>query len=165
LGRRLVEAGARFVTASGFKIQQWDTHGTNDKILRETLVPPFDQTLSTLLIDLQERGMLDSTIVLVMGEFGRTDDLNANGGRDHWCHCWSVVAGGGGIQGGKIVGSSDERGAYPAGRVVSMGDLFATVYKAFGIDWRKEYMHPIGRPLKIANSLNDETGVPIPELI
>lgn len=165
LARRLVEAGARFVTASGFKIQQWDTHANNDKILRETLVPPFDQALSALLTDLKERGMLDSTVVLVMGEFGRTDDLNANGGRDHWCHCWSVVAGGGGIRGGHVVGASDERGAYPAGRVVSMGDLFATVYKAFGIDWRKEYMHPIGRPLKIANSLNNETGVPLPELI
>jgi hypothetical protein len=76
-----------------------------------------------------------------------------------------MILGGGGLKGGQIIGASDERGAYVAERLVAMGDVFATIYKAFGIDWTKEYMHPIGRPLKIANSLNDQTGVPIQELI
>jgi len=165
LARRLVEAGSRFVTAGGYKAQAWDTHTKNNKSMKEDLAPTFDRTLSALLDDLQQRGLLESTVVVALGEFGRTADINIDGGRDHWSHCWSVAIGGGGLKGGRVVGASDARGAYVADRQVSMGDLFATVYKAFGIDWKKEYMHPIGRPLKIANSLNDETGIPIHELI
>ena len=165
LARRLVEAGSRFVTAGGYKAQAWDTHTANNKTLKEELAPTYDETLSALLDDLQQRGLLESTVVLALGEFGRTADINIDGGRDHWSHCWSVTIGGGGIKGGQAVGSSDETGAYVADRMVSMGDLFATIYKAFGIDWRQEYMHPIGRPLKIANSFDDETGTPIHELI
>ena len=169
IARRLVEAGSRFVTAFDLKRvetgRNWDTHGTNDKQHKDVLVPVLDQTLSTLLTDLEERGLLESTLVIAMGEFGRTYDLNPGGGRDHWCHCWSMVLGGGGIRGGQIIGASDERGAYVADRMVTIGDLLATIYKALGIDWTREYMHPIGRPLKIANSINDETGKPIEELI
>ena len=165
LARRLVESGSRFVTASGYKAQAWDTHKDNDRRHKENLGPSLDRSLATLLEDLEQRGLLESTMVLVMGEFGRTDDLNPDGGRDHWPHCWSMLLGGGGIRGGKVIGASDEKGAYPAERRTSMGDAFATVYKAFGIDWHKEYMHPIGRPLKIANSFDDTTGTPIPELI
>ena len=165
LARRLVEAGSRFVTASGWTSGNWDTHFDNDKKLRETLGPTLDQTFSTLLEDLEQRGLLESTIVIATGEFGRTDDLNLDGGRDHWCHCWSLVLGGGGIRGGQVVGASDERGAYPAERPVTVGDLFATIYKAFGVDWTKEYMHPIGRPVKISNSVDDLTGTPLQELI
>jgi len=91
--------------------------------------------------------------------------VNANGGRDHWPHCWSLAIGGGGIRGGRIVGASDAQGGYVADRQVTVGDLAATVYKAFGIDWTKEYMSPIGRPIKIANSINDETGEPIKDLV
>ena len=125
----------------------------------------MDQAFSALLEDLEQRGLLQSTIVLAMGEFGRTPHLNPDGGRDHWAECWSLIVGGGGVKGGRLVGASDERGAYVAERMVSMGDAFATIYKALGIDWTKEYMHPIGRPLKIANSLNDQTGAPIQELM
>ena len=100
-----------------------------------------------------------------MGEFGRTAHINVNLGRDHWPECWSVAVAGGGIRGGQVVGASDERGAYVADRMVTMGDLLATIYKAFGIDWEKTYMHPIGRPIKIANSINDKTGVPLHELL
>lgn len=111
--------------------------------------------------------MLESTVVIAMGEFGRTVDpiIRKAQGRDHWCHCWSMVLGGGGIRSGQVVGASDERGAFPVGRKVSIGDLYATTYKALGIDWTKEYMHPIGRPLKIANAIHDETGVPIAGLV
>jgi uncharacterized protein (DUF1501 family) len=164
LARRLVEGGCRFVTAAGYKMNEWDTHKTNDKNLRESLVPPLDQALSTLLEDLEQRGLFQSTLVIAMGEFGRTPHFNADKGRDHWPHCWSLVLGGGGIRGGQVIGASDEKGAQVAERMVTIGDLFATVYKAFGIDWTREYMTPIGRPIKIANSINDTTGEPIKEL-
>jgi len=165
LARRLVEAGSRFVTAGGYAAQAWDTHDTNDTKMRDTLGPTLDRSLSALIDDLDQRGMLDSTIVMVMGEFGRTADLNIGGGRDHWPECWTAMLAGGGIRGGQVVGASDERGAYVADRMVTMGDLYATLYKAMGIDWNKTYMHPIGRPVKIANSNNDETGEPLHELV
>lgn len=166
LARRMVEAGSRFVTAAGYKFNAWDTHSDNDRIHRDQLVPVLDQTLATLLEDLEQRGLLESTLVLAIGEFGRTPHHNPNAGRDHWSHCWSMALGGGGIRGGQVVGASDERGAYlAAGRKVTIGDLFATVYQALGIDWHKEYMHPIGRPVKIANSEDDHTGKPVEELL
>ncbi len=165
LARRLVEAGSRFVTAGGYKSQAWDTHNTNDKHHLEELAPAFDRSFAALLEDLDQRGLLESTVVLVLGEFGRSPHLNPDFGRDHWPHCWSVVLAGGGIRGGQVVGASDDRGAYVAERRISLGDVFATVYKAFGIDWTKEYMHPIGRPIKIANAIEDKTGAPISEII
>ena len=165
LARRLIEAGSRFVTAGGFGQQAWDTHDHNDKKHRDTLCPVLDRTLSALLDDLAERGLLDTTLVVVMGEFGRTKDFNVGHGRDHWPECWTTVFAGGGIQGGAVVGASDEMGAYVTDRMVTMGDLFATIYKAMGIDWTKEYRHPVGRPVKIANSTDDTTGVPLRELL
>ena len=165
LARRLVEAGSRFVTAAGYGFIEWDTHGDNDQGHRDTLVPPFDQACSTLLEDLEQRGLLDSTVVIAMGEFGRTPHLNPKRGRDHWPQCWSLALGGGGIQGGQVIGASDDKGAYVADRQISIGDLFATIYKAFGIDWEKTYMTPVGRPVKIANGIDDSTGVPIAELV
>ena len=165
LARRLIEAGSRFVTAGGYKGQAWDTHYENDRLMRDQLAPYFDQTFSTLVEDLHQRGLLESTILIVMGEFGRTADINLDGGRDHWSHVWSMMLGGGGLRGGTVVGASDAEGAYVADRMVSMGDAYATIYKALGIDWETEYMHPVGRPIKIANSFNDLTGVPLKELI
>jgi hypothetical protein len=165
LARRLVESGARFVTAAGFHSNSWDTHAKNDEGHRDRLCPPLDRTLSVLLDDLSERGLLDSTVVLAMGEFGRTPFVNPDLGRDHWPTCWSLALGGGGIQGGQVIGSSDENGAYVTSRATSMGDIFATIYKAFGIDWTIEYDTAVGRPIKIANALDDETGKPIPELL
>ena len=165
LARRLVEAGTSFVTAAGFHANSWDTHARNDEGHRDRLCPPLDRTLSVLLDDLDQRGMLDSTIVLAMGEFGRTPFVNPDLGRDHWPTCWSLAIGGGGIKGGAVVGASDETGANVTSDVTSMGDIFATIYRAFGIDWMKEYDTPIGRPIKIANSLDDKTGTPIASLI
>jgi hypothetical protein len=164
LARRLVEAGTRFVTAAGYKTGEWDSHSNNDAAHRDKLVPPLDQSLSALLEDLKQRGLLESTIVLVMGEFGRTPHVNPLNGRDHWPFCWSLAVGGGGIKGGQVIGVSDERGAYVKDRQVTMGDLYATMYKAFGIDWTKTYDTPIGRPIKIANSIEDKTGVPVEQL-
>jgi len=129
LARRLVEAGSRFVTAAGYKFNAWDTHGDNDRKHRDELVPVLDQGLSTLLEDLEQRGLLESTLVLAMGEFGRTPHHNPNAGRDHWSTCWSLALGGGGIHGGQVIVGSDERGAYvAAGQKTTIGDLFATVY-------------------------------------
>ena len=164
LARRLVEAGSRFITAAGHEFNRWDAHSDNDDRHRR-MTAGLDGSLPVLLEDLDQRGLLESTLVVVMGEFGRTAELNTKDGRDHWPHCWSMALGGGGIRGGQVVGASDERGAYVAEREVTLGDLFATIYKAFGIDWHKEYMTPVGRPVKIANSIDDMTGEPLPELI
>lgn len=165
LARRLVEAGTRFVTAAGYHGNSWDTHRDNDKGHRDKLTPPLDRSLSALIDDLVERGLYESTIVVAMGEFGRTPHVNPDLGRDHWPICWSLALGGGGLRTGQVVGKSDERGAYCIERQVSLGDVFATVYKAMGIQWEKEYMTSAGRPIKIANSLDDATGEPIKELV
>lgn len=165
LGRRLVEAGCRFVTVAGYRHGAWDTHADNDKNLRDKLTPVLDRTVSALLEDLKQRGLLESTVVIVTGEFGRTPVVNPNRGRDHWPDCWSMVLGGGGIQGGQIVGASDAQGTYVTDRPVSIGDIYATVYKAMGIEWDKTYMSPIGRPVYIANGFDDTPGMPIKELI
>ncbi len=165
LARRLVEAGCKFVTADAYRHNHWDTHATNDKSMREDLVPPLDQSLAALMEDLKQRGLFESTIVLVMGEFGRTPEINADQGRDHWADCWSLVVGGGGIAGGRVVGSSDERAAYVSDRMVTIGDLFATIYTALGIDYTKTYLAPGNRPVYIANSIGDKLGEPIKELL
>ena len=165
LARRLVEAGSRFVTAAGYHGTSWDTHSDNDKGHRDRLAPTLDRTLTALIEDLDERGLLDTTLVVAMGEFGRTPTINPNLGRDHWPNCWSLALAGAGIKTGQVVGASDERGHDVTDRVVTMGDLYATIYKALGFDWTKEYMSPIGRPIKIANSLDDRTGVPVKELL
>jgi hypothetical protein len=165
LARRLIESGCRFVSASGYRHGQWDTHGNNEELLRKDLAPHLDQTLSVLLDDLQQRGLLETTLVLVMGEFGRTPAINPQLGRDHWPNCWSLLLGGGGLAGGQVIGASDEEGAYVADRPISMGDLYATLYQCLGIDWTKTYMTPIGRPIYIANTSDDTQGEPIAELI
>ncbi len=165
LARRLVEAGSRFVTAAGYHGTSWDTHSDNDKGHKDRLCPTLDRTLTALIEDLDQRGLLKTTLVIAMGEFGRTPAINPNLGRDHWPNCWSLALSGGGVKMGQVLGSSDEKGYNVASRVVSMGDLYATVYKAMGIDWTKEIMSPIGRPIKIANSLEDKTGEPIAELL
>ena len=172
LARRLVESGCRFALVAGYQHGEWDTHGktemdraSNDQTLRDQLAPTLDQTLPALLEDLDQRGLLESTVVIVTGEFGRTPYINAVQGRDHWPACWSMLLGGGGIRGGQIIGGSDDRGAQVAGQMVTIGDLFATIYKALGIDWTKTYMSPLRRPIYIANSIGDKPGQPIPELV
>jgi hypothetical protein len=100
-----------------------------------------------------------------MGEFGRTPELNPALGRDHWPNCYSLVIGGGGIRVGRVIGASDNGGFNPVGPAYSVGNIFATIYKAFGIDGQKEYMSPAGRPIKIANALDDRAAEPLKELL
>ena len=147
LARRLVEHGARFVTISQ-GTQVWDMHW--DIFPRsDTNMPPLDVAFSTLIDDLEDRGLLDTTLVIVTGEFGRTPEINAVVGRDHWPNVFSLVMAGGGITGGRILGSSDEIAKYVKDDPVEVADLMATLYDKMGIDYTHEYMSNIGRPIKI----------------
>ena len=149
LARRLVEAGVSFVNVYDFRQQgqNWDAHFKVANQHKRYLLPQADQSLSALIEDLDARGLLDSTLVVAMGEFGRTPKINNDGGRDHWPDCYTVLLAGGGVQGGAIFGSSDKIGAYPASEPVTPGDLAATIYWRFGIDPAREIHDPTGRPI------------------
>jgi hypothetical protein len=148
--RRLVEAGVRFVTVS---LGGWDTHQNNFPSLKDKLLPPVDQTLSALIADLDEHGLLDSTIVYCAGEFGRTPKLNSKGGpgggRDHWARSMSVVLAGGGLKRGYVHGSTDANGMVPATDPCSPDDIGATVFECLGIDPKTELQAPTGRPIQL----------------
>lgn len=135
LARRLVEAGTRLVCVSWAPDANatWDTHGANFAKLKTQLLPPFDAGFSHLLTDLVERGLLGRTLVVVMGEIGRTPKINGGAGRDHWEFCYTVLFAGGGIKGGLTYGASDKHGAYPSECPVSASDIVATVYHGLGI--------------------------------
>jgi len=160
LTRRLIEAGVRFVTvcAGRRRDSAWDGHRRHFPILRKSLLPYFDRGFSALLEDMSERGLLDETLVVVMGEFGRTpkigqatvSTISMPGGRDHWGHCFTVLMGGAGIKRGMIFGSSDKHAAYPASSPVTPEDIAATIYHALGIDLATEISDPLGRPHQVA---------------
>jgi hypothetical protein len=154
LARRLIEADVRFVTVHdgqhNGQLANWDAHENVFNRLKENLLPPADQALAALVEDLGGRGLLDSTLVIAMGEFGRSPRINGNSGRDHWPHCYSVVLAGGGVRSGGMYGSSDKLGAYPETDAVTPGDLAATLLWCFGLDPRKEMIDLSGRPYKLA---------------
>lgn len=156
LAVRLVEAGVRFVTVSN---GGWDTHATNFQRLKDRLLPQLDEAVSALLVTLAERGLLRKTVVIVLGEFGRTPKVNQRAGRDHWPRAMFVLLAGGPFGGGKVVGASDEKGQGPAERAISPDDIAASLYHALGIDHTKEYHTPTGRPVMIVRY-----GNVIPEL-
>ena len=136
LSRRLLEGGVSFCAVHFnymSKCDGWDTHANNFKCLKGELLPMLDQSCSALLADLEARGMLDETLVVIMGEFGRTPRINKNAGRDHWGHCSSVVFAGGGIRGGTVIGASDAEAAYPVDTPVGPPDVVATIYHALGL--------------------------------
>jgi hypothetical protein len=160
LARRLVEAGTRFVTTVNGQSIIWDTHKDNFNGLKNRLVPPMETAFVALLDDLEERGLLESTLVIWMGDFGRTPKINGDAGRDHWPQCYSVVLAGGGINGGQVVGESDRTGAYPITRPVSPADVHATVFAALGYNPNAlTYPSHDGRPLPLSE------GEPIRELL
>ena len=160
LARRLVEAGVTFVLLQCGLRQDWDTHTTNFPKLRNELLPSLDLAVSALLADLADRGLLQNTLVMVLGEFGRTPVVNNQAGRDHWASVFSALIAGGGLQAGRIVGSSDRRGAYPLDRSLHARDLFATMYAVLGIDPTTLLYDRQGRPIPVLGE-----GSPIAELI
>jgi hypothetical protein len=157
LARRLVERGVRFATID---IGGWDTHANNFESLKNDKLPKFDECFSALITDLDQRGMLDTTMVLVWGEFGRTPRINSGAGRDHWPNAFSVVMAGGGLKRGLVLGSSDPRAEYPIDRPVSPQDVLATMYSRLGIDRTKSFVNDAQRPVEILNY-----GSPIAELV
>jgi hypothetical protein len=146
LARRLIEHGVRLVTVNMFDTVfntiTWDCHADGDALpttlddYRDILCPIFDRAYSALLDDLSERGLLETTLVVAMGEFGRTPLLNPRGGRDHWPGVWSILFAGGGVRGGQIIGSSDRIGSEPHDRPVTPAEVAATIYHALGIEGR-----------------------------
>src|SRR4029077_4497089 len=144
--RRLVEAGVRFVTIS---LGGWDTHGQNFNALRTRQLPPLDQALSTLIGDLDGRGMLENTIVYCAGEFNRTPRLNNNAGRDHWARSMSVVLAGGGFRRGYVHGATDSQGMAPATEPCSPDDVSATIFHCLRIDPGQAPRTPTGRPVQL----------------
>ncbi|RFC41915.1 MAG: DUF1501 family [Verrucomicrobia bacterium] len=160
LARRLVEAGVRLVQVNWPREEGdtnignplWDTHSKNAERVRDVLCPQFDRTYATLLEDLHERGLLDETLVVVMGEFGRSPKINASGGRDHWGQVFSVALAGAGIGGGQIIGSSDRIGGTPESRPVRPPDLAATIFHLLGVEPGGEFVDPLGRPRMITDA-------------
>lgn len=156
LARRLVESGVRFVTVSH---GGWDTHSDNNKACKGWLVPPLDQALSALIEDLDKRGLLKETLVVCMGEFGRTPQVNPLAGRDHWPQTGCAIFAGAGVPGGQVIGKTDDKGSEPKDRPVSPRDLAATLFAKLGVDGEKLYETPQGRPTPIADH-----GTPVKEL-
>ena len=148
MARRLVEAGVRCVTIDH---SNWDTHDANFTTLKRQLLPWLDAGVSTLFADLADRGLLDSTLVVITGEFGRTPRINKNAGRDHWGPAFTVALGGGGIKGGRVVGKTDARAQRPASDPHGPEDLSATLFTVLGVDPKEEFYTPEGRPVAVAN--------------
>jgi uncharacterized protein (DUF1501 family) len=152
LARRLVQAGVPVVQANMGIVQNWDTHGNNFGKLRNTLLPPLDQGVAALLDDLSASGLLDETLVLMMGEFGRTPRISgtsgtSSAGRDHWAACFFALFAGAGVRGGQVIGRSDAIGAYPATTPYAPDDVGATVYHVLGVNPASEVRDRQGRPV------------------
>jgi hypothetical protein len=159
MARRLIERGVRFVTVNMFETVfdeiTWDIHGskpfTDITEMAKLVAPNFDQAFSTLLEDLKDRGLLETTIVTAMGEFGRTPKINPAGGRDHHPGVWTIIMGGGPIKGGRVIGESDELGYIPKTRPVTPAEVAATLYQGLGFDIHRELPGPQNRPLPLVD--------------
>ncbi len=159
LARRLIEAGVRFVTINTFITVfneiTWDIHGskpfTSIEGMRDIVAPMYDQGYSALIEDLVQRGMLDKTLVCNLAEFGRTPKVNPAGGRDHWPQCWTMYFAGGGVKGGRVVGKSDDIGAYPVERPVKPNEVVATIYRSLGLDLDSHLPGPQQRPFPLVD--------------
>ncbi|HEY7157752.1 MAG TPA: DUF1501 domain-containing protein [Gemmataceae bacterium] len=168
MARRLIEAGVRFVNVSWdifwdrhrIDFDGWDTHTRNFPILKDWNLPQFDRTFSALLGDLNDRGLLDEMLIVVLSEMGRTPKINPNGGRDHWTYCYSVFLAGAGIRGGTVCGASDAQAAFVKDRPARPADIIATVYHCLGIDPDMPVYDRSGRPIAVAQG-----GEPIREIL
>jgi hypothetical protein len=156
LARRLVEAGVRLVTVD---LRWWDTHVKGFESLRLGFLPRFDRAYSALIEDLDTRGLLASTLVLAWGEFGRTPRVNAQAGRDHYPNVFSAALAGGPVKGGRVVGASDAKGAFPRSNPKTPQDVLALLYRHLGVDTHQQYLNEAGRPISVLPS-----GTPIEEL-
>src|ERR1700722_17571523 len=160
MARRLIEAGVRFVTINTFLTVfdeiTWDIHGTKPftsiEGMRDIVAPMYDQAYSALIEDLNQRGMLDNTLVCNLQEFGRTPRVNPAGGRDHWPQCWTSYFAGGGVQGGRVIGRSDAIGGYPAERPGAPNEVIATIFHSLGLDLETQLPGPAGRPFALVDS-------------
>jgi hypothetical protein len=150
MARRLVEAGVTFVEVQS---SGWDTHGNELPALRR-LIPPVDRGMAALLADLRLRGLLERTLVIWMGEFGRTPRVNLNAGRDHFPQAFNLALAGCGVRGGQVIGATDRLGTEVVERPVSVQDLFCTVYRGLGINFRRENQSNVGRPLALVEGGN-----------
>ncbi len=148
LARRLVEAGCRFV---GIDHSGWDHHSTIFPSLQKDMLPHVDRAYSALLNDLEQRGMLESTLVVMMGEMGRTPGINAAAGRDHWSQAQSVLFAGGGVKPGRVIGATDKKASAPTADPVSVEDVLRTLFQQMGVDTTKSYDTPLGRPVPIVD--------------
>jgi uncharacterized protein (DUF1501 family) len=170
--RRMVEQGTRFVTVNMFdslpERVTWDCHANSEYApatladYRNTICPDFDRVLSALIDDLEQRGLLEDTLVVAAGEFGRTPRINQNGGRDHWTNVWSALAAGAGISGGQVLGASDARGMYPTERPVTPAELAATILHTLGVDLATRLRLPNGSEIALAEAAPIEELVGIP---
>lgn len=156
LSRRLIEAGVPMVQAAMGIVQTWDTHVDNWGRLKNTLLPQLDQGLAALMDDLANAGLLEQTLVIVMGEFGRTPKVSklpgeTVPGRDHWAHAYSGLFAGAGVRGGQVIGQTDANAAYPISRPWSPADVCTTVFEALGVDHSAVLLDPLGRPNHLLN--------------
>ncbi|HBH50283.1 MAG TPA: DUF1501 domain-containing protein [Planctomycetaceae bacterium] len=149
LARRLIEAGVRLVTVD---LRWWDTHVLGFDSLRRGFLPRFDQAYSALITDLHERGLLENTLVVAWGEFGRTPRVNNDAGRDHYPNVFSAALAGGPIPGGRVLGSSDAKGAFPLTQPKTPQDVLATMYRHLGVDTSRQYLNAAGRPISVLPS-------------
>ena len=156
LARRIVEAGGRFVTVED---GNWDTHRKNTMSLRELLVPAFDQAIPALLGDLSDRGLLDSTLVVISTEFGRTPRINVLAGRDHWPQAFTICMAGAELKTGQVIGQTDKQGAYVMDRPITPQDFTATILSKLGIDPNTVLHTEVGRPIQLVSG-----GKPVKEL-
>ena len=161
LARRLIEAGVPMVNVSYCHTPSgsWDTHSQNAKKMKESLAPTLDQSVAALLTDLQQRGMLDETLVVINAEFGRTPKINKNLGRDHWPFVYSLALAGAGVQGGAVYGKSDKSAAYPLENPRDPADMAATIYHLLGVSPATRVYDSAGRPHSLV------VGSPIEELL
>ncbi len=148
LARRLVESGCRFI---GIDHEGWDTHFDSFPTLKDNLIPQADRAFSALVTDLEQRGLLDETLVIMMGEMGRTPRINKNAGRDHWGKAQSILLAGGGIRNGQVIGTTDQHASEPTSHPFHIHDLHRTIFTLLGIDTNKTYYTPLGRPVPILN--------------
>ncbi|MDY3557522.1 DUF1501 domain-containing protein [Gemmata sp. JC673] len=149
LARRLVEAGVPVVQANMGRVQNWDSHGNIFNRLKKDLLPPLDTAVSALLDDLTARGLLDDTLVMMLGEFGREPKINKEVGREHWAPCFSGLFAGAGVVPGAVIGKSDKNGAYPVTAPYSPDDIGATVYSALGVDPHADVRDRLNRPVQL----------------